>query len=69
VNSVSMLLPLPRRICDRCLVCLLATLRNGPLNRLLNFGGDPNYCLDIGIVFQIRHYWEIVKWLTDIHSY
>jgi len=31
---------------------------NGPLNKLLNFGGDPDHRLDTGIVFRIRHYWE-----------
>jgi len=55
-------------------VCLLATLRknfrtdlhefsgnvgNGPMNKPVNFDGDPN--LDTGIVFRIRHYWEIRK--------
>jgi len=28
---------------------------------LLNFGGHPDYHLDAGIVFRIRHYWEIRK--------
>jgi len=32
---------------------------NGPVNKLLNFGGDPDHRLDRGIVFRIRHYWEI----------
>jgi len=32
---------------------------NGPLNKWLNFGGDPCHCLRIGIVFLIRRYWEI----------
>jgi len=51
-------------------VCLLATLRknsericmkvsekvdNGPVNKCLNFGGDPYHCLDTEIVFRIRH--------------
>jgi len=31
---------------------------NGPA---LNFGGDPDHRLDTGIVFRIRHYWEIRK--------
>jgi len=34
---------------------------NGPLNKWLNFGGDPDHRLDTGIVFRIRHYWEIRK--------
>ena len=48
---------------------------DGPVNKQLNFGGDPDYRLDTGIVFRIR---QIVpgfvtigrygKWLTDIHS-
>jgi len=53
-------------------VCLVATLRknfrtdlreifNGPMNKRLNFGGDPDHRLDTGIVFGIRHYWEIRK--------
>ena len=39
---------------------------NGPMNKRLNFGGDPDHRLDTEIVFWIRHYG---KWLTDIHSY
>jgi len=34
---------------------------NGLMNNCLNFSGDPNHCLDTGIVFRIRHYWEIRK--------
>jgi len=34
---------------------------NGPVNKRLNFGGDPYHRLDTGIVFRIRHYWEIRK--------
>jgi len=34
---------------------------NEPLNKRLNFGGDPDHRLDTGIVFRIRHYWEIRK--------
>jgi len=68
-------------------VCLLATLRknfrtdlhkifrekvaNGPLNKRLNFGGDPDHRLDTGIVFRIHHYWEIPKMVnvrTFIHT-
>ena len=40
---------------------------NMPTNKCLNFGGDPHHRLDTGIVFRIRHYWEIRKWLTDIN--
>jgi len=29
---------------------------NGPMNKLLNFGGDPDHRLDTGTVFRIRHY-------------
>ena len=55
-------------------VCLLATLRKNsgtdlhkifsegwPMNKWLNFGGDPDHRLDTGIVFWIRHYWETRK--------
>jgi len=34
---------------------------NGPMNKRLNFGGDRDHRLDTGIVFRIRHYWEIRK--------
>jgi len=34
---------------------------NGPMNKRLNFGGDPDHRLATGIVFRIRHYWEIRK--------
>ena len=66
-----------RRCLSLCLfVCLLATLRktsewiymkfsgkvgNGPVNKWLNFGGDPGHHLGKGIVFRIRHYWELWK--------
>ena len=28
---------------------------------MMNFGGDPDHRLGTGIVFLIRHYWEIRK--------
>jgi len=34
---------------------------NGPMNQKLNFGGDTDHRPDTGIVFRIRHYWEIRK--------
>jgi len=34
---------------------------NWPMNKTLNFGGDPDHRLDTGLVFRIRHYWEIRK--------
>ena len=40
----------------------------GPMNKWLNFGGDPDHRLDTGIVFQIRHYWEIRK-VVNGHSF
>jgi len=36
-----------------------AKVGNEPVNKWLNFGGDPDHRLDTGIVFRIRHYWEI----------
>ena len=36
-------------------------VRNGLMNKRLNFGGDPRHCLDTVIVFRIGHYWEIRK--------
>jgi len=84
----SILLPPPRRICNRhcmsvCLsVCNFAqklqnrfawnfqgALAMGQVNRWLNFGGSPFHHLDTGIVFWIRHYWEIWKVHPVIHSY
>jgi len=40
---------------------LSGKVSNGPVNKQLNFSGDPDHCLDTGIVFRIRHYWEIRK--------
>jgi len=40
----------------------------GPVKKQLNFGGDPDHCLDIGIVFQIHHYREIWK-VANGHSF
>jgi len=34
---------------------------NGPMNKPLNFGGDPDHRLDTAIIFLIRHYWETLK--------
>jgi len=34
---------------------------NGPMNKRLNFGGDPDRRLDTGIVFRIRNSWQIGK--------
>jgi len=34
---------------------------NGPVNKRLNFGGDPDHRLNTRIVFWIRDYWEIRK--------
>jgi len=31
------------------------------MNKRLNFGGDPDHHMDTGMVFRIRHYWEILK--------
>jgi len=38
------------------------------MNRWLNFGGDPVHRLDRGIVFRIRHYWEIRKVVNKYKS-
>ena len=32
---------------------------NGPVNKRLNFGGDPFHRLDIRLAFRIHHYWDI----------
>jgi len=38
-----------------------AKVGNGPTKKYVNFDGDPDNRLDTGIVFRIRHYWEIRK--------
>jgi len=39
------------------------------MNNWLNFGGDLIHCLDTGIVFRIRHNWEIRKVVNGHRSY
>jgi len=41
---------------------------DAPLNKRLNFGGDPDHRLDIRIIFRIRHYWEIRKVINGDQS-
>ena len=41
---------------------------NGPVNKCLNFGSDPDHRLDTGIVFRIRHYWDTRK-VVNGHSF
>jgi len=41
---------------------------NGPMSKCLNFGGGPDHRLDTGIVFRIRHYWEIRKVVNEHKS-
>jgi len=41
---------------------------SGPVNKRLHFGGDPDHCLDTGIVFRVRHYWKIRKVING-HSF
>jgi len=41
---------------------------NWPMNKWLNFDDDPDHRLDTGIVFRIRHYWEIRK-VVNGHSF
>ena len=45
-----------------------ANVGNEPMDSWLNFGGDPCHHLDTGIVFRIRHYWEIRKVING-HSF
>jgi len=35
------------------------TVDNRPVNKWLNFGDNPDHCLDTGIVFWISHCWDI----------
>jgi len=41
---------------------------NGPMNKWLNFNGDPDHRLDSEIVFRIRHYRKIWK-VVNGHSF
>jgi len=41
---------------------------NGPMDKSLNFGGNPNHGPDVEIVFVIRHYWQIRKVVNE-HSF
>jgi len=41
---------------------------NWSMSKWLNFVGDPDHRLDTGIVFRIRHYWEIRK-VVNGHSF
>jgi len=41
---------------------------NESLKKWLNFSGDPDHRLDTGIVYRIRHYWEIRK-VVNGHSF
>jgi len=34
---------------------------NGPMNKIFKFGGDPDHRMDTGVVFRIRHDWEMRK--------
>jgi len=77
-------LPAPSRLCFRRCLSLSACLAqktsericmkfsekvgNGPLNKRLNFGGNPDHCPDTGIVVRIRHYWKIQK-VVNGHSF
>ena len=40
---------------------------NGPLNKRLNFGGDPENRLDTGIISGFITIGRYGKWLTDIN--
>jgi len=44
---------------ERICVKFSGKVGNGATNKRLDFGGDPD--LDTGIVFRIRHYWDIRK--------
>jgi len=55
---------LPQRICIK----FSGTVGSVPLDKWLHFGGDPNHCLDTGIVFRICHYQEIRK-VVNGHSF
>jgi len=35
--------------------------------QMVKFWWRSDHCLDTGIVFRIRHYWEVRSWLTDIN--
>jgi len=41
---------------------------DGSMNKRLQLGGDPDHRLATGVVFQIRHYWEVRKVINE-HSF
>ena len=43
-------------------------VRNGPVDKCSNSGGDEDHHLDTGIVFWIRYYWRIRK-VVNGHSF
>jgi len=48
----------------RCLHYRPRPIGNEPVNKWLNFGGDPDHRLDTGSVFRIRYYrniWKVVN--------
>jgi len=53
---------------DRICVKFFKKVGNGPVDKCLNFGGDPDHRLDTMIVFRIRHYWEIRKVVNNRHK-
>jgi len=57
-----------RKSCRTDLHEIFEKVGNGPMNRRLIFGGDPDHRLDTAIVFRIRHYWEIRK-VVNGHSF
>jgi len=55
--------------CERICMKFSGKVANGPLKKMINFGGDPDHRLDTGFVFRILPYWEIRKCLRKCWLY
>ena len=42
---------------------------DGPMNKCLNFSGDPDHRLDTGIVFRIQHYGIEIRKVVNEHKF
>jgi len=56
-----LLATLRKKTSERICMKFSRKVGNAPMNKWLNFSGDPDHHLDTGIVFRIHHYWKIRK--------
>jgi len=69
---VALCLSVRQQLCaktsERICMKFSAKIGNGPVNKSLNFGCDPDDRLDTEIVFRIRHYRKIWKVINGTKS-